>query len=310
MQGQETMANGRLAGIGCGLLAALIWSSFPVVTRLGVTHSTLDSYDIAFIRFVVSGTLMLPVLLRGGLDGLGVKPILLMVAGVGAPYILVVAGALSRAPVGCFALTPGSMIAFTAALGSIVIRSALTTAQKVGIATVLLGMGVAASDAISNSVGWLAIALFVLGGLLWAIYNLTTKRYGVSALRAAAIVAVGSVLLYSPFYLWYRGLTVLHAPVAAIAIQAFFQGVMVSILGLYFFNKGVAILGPAIGATFAALVPLFATVEAAFMLDEKPHALTLLGIGVVSIGMIVSVVNHRDIAERLGFLKRTSHRNS
>jgi drug/metabolite transporter (DMT)-like permease len=293
MASTDSGINDRLTGIVYGLLAALVWGGFPVVTRLGVTHSALDSYDIAFIRFVVAGTLLLPVLLRRGLGGARVGAAALMVAGVGAPYILVVATALSHAPVGYFALTPGSMIAFTAVLARGFANERLRPMQKLGILIVLIGMALAASTALSGAGGSLAILLFVLGGLLWAIYNITTKLSAVSALQATAIVSVGSALLYVPGYLASRGLALAHAPVGAIAIQAFYQGVMVSILGLYFFSKAVSILGPALGATFAALVPLLATVEAALLLGERPPLVALAGIVVVTAGMITSLIRPR-----------------
>jgi drug/metabolite transporter (DMT)-like permease len=293
-QGRQVKTNERLGGIGYGLLAAVIWGGFPVVTRLGVTHSGLDSYDIAFIRFVVAGALLLPFMLRRGLGGVSLKSAALLVIGVGAPYIVAVATALSHATVGYFALTPGSMIAFTAILGRYLVKDRLSAAQKIGILTILIGMGMAAFNALSGTGGGFAMTLFVLGGLLWSIYNVTTKLSAVSALRATAIVSVGSALLYSPFYLCERGLVFLHAPVAAIALQAVYQGVMVSILGLFFFSKAVAILGPTLGATFAALVPLLATIEAALLLNEKPHPLTLIGIVVVTIGMIASLIKRAD----------------
>jgi drug/metabolite transporter (DMT)-like permease len=296
--GRKVKTNERLAGIGYGLLAALIWGGFPVVTRLGVTHSGLDSYDIAFIRFIVAGALLLPFMLRRGLGGVSLKSAAVMVIGIGAPYILLLATALSRAPVGYFALTPGSMIAFTAILGRFVIKDRLAAAQKIGISIVLIGMGMAAYDALGGTGGGFAMTLFVLGGLLWSIYNLTAKLSAVSALRATAIVSVGSALLYSPFYLWERGLAFLHAPVAAVALQGVYQGVMVSILGLFFYSKAVSILGPTLGATFAALVPLLATIEAALLLGEKPHPLTLIGIVVVTIGMVTSLIK-RSNAPRL-----------
>ncbi|MGV2287944.1 DMT family transporter [Trinickia sp. YCB016] len=282
--------NEQLAGIGYGLLAALIWGGFPVVTRLGVTHSGLDSYDIAFVRYVVAGVLLFPFLLRRGLGGVSLPTAALMVVGVGAPYILVVATALSRVPVGYFALAPGSMIAFTAILSHFVVKDHLSATQKIGILTILIGMGLAADSALSGAGGGLAMSLFVLSGLLWSIYNVTAKQSGVSALRATAIVSVGSALLYSPFYIWDRGLAFLHAPIGAVALQAVYQGVMVSILGLYFFSKAVSILGPTLGATFAALVPLLGTVEAVWLLNEKPRWLTVIGIVVVTIGMIASLI--------------------
>ncbi|AXK63572.1 DMT family transporter [Burkholderia sp. IDO3] len=289
--------NEWLTGIGYGLLAALIWGGFPVVTRLGVTHAALDAFDIAFIRFAVSGTLLLPVVLRRGVRSLRPAAIVLMVTGAGAPYILTVAAALSRAPVGYFALTPGSMIAFTAVLGRWIARETLPAARIAGIVAILAGMALTTSDALSGAIGPLALALFVLGGLLWAVYNVTTKHAAAGALHATAIVSVGSALLYCPLYLAVRGGAVLHAPVAAIATQAIYQGVLMSVLALYCFSRAVVALGPAIGATFAALMPLLATLEAALLLGERPHAAALAGIAVVTAGMIVSLVSRRQSGE-------------
>ncbi|MGO4714266.1 DMT family transporter [Bradyrhizobium sp. 2TAF24] len=281
--------SSRWTGAGFGLLAALIWGGFPVVTRLGVAHSTLDSYDVTFIRFAVSGTVLLPVLLHRGFGGLKALPIVLLIVGIGAPYILAVAAGLSLAAVGFFALTPGSMIALTAILSRIVMKERLSPMQITGIATVLLGMALAGSNALSGSGGWAAVALFLLGGLLWAIYNITARRWAIDALLATAIVSVGSAVIYCPIYLATRGLGLLHAPLGAIVLQAVYQGVMVSILGLYFFSRAVTILGPAVGATFAALVPVLATIEAALLLGEQPHPLALLGILIVTIGMAISL---------------------
>ena len=289
--------NEWLTGIGYGLLAALIWGGFPVVTRLGVTHAALDAFDIAFIRFAVSGTLLLPVVLRRGVRTLHPAAIVLMVIGAGAPYLLTVAAALSRAPVGYFALTPGSMIVFTAVLGRWIARETLSAARIAGIVAILAGMALATSDALSGAIGPLALALFVLGGLLWAVYNVTTKHAAAGALHATAIVSVGSALLYCPLYLVVRGGAVLHAPVAAIATQAIYQGVLMSVLALYCFSRAVVALGPAIGATFAALMLLLATLDAALLLGERPHATALAGIAVVTAGMIASLMRRRPSGE-------------
>ncbi|CAB3753935.1 MULTISPECIES: DMT family transporter [Burkholderia] len=290
--------NERLNGICHGLLAALIWGGFPVVTRLGVTHATLDAYDIAFIRFAISGTLLLPVLLRYGLGTLRPATVALMMTGAGAPYILTVAAALSRAPVGYFALTPGSMIAFTAILGRQVTHERLSAAQVGGIVAILGGIALTASDAMRDAIGLPALALFVLGGLLWAVYNVTAKRAATGALHTTAVVSVGSAVLYCPLYLAARGGAILHAPAGAIATQAIYQGVLMSVLALYCFSQAVVALGPAIGATFGALMPLLATLEAVLLLDERPHAPALAGIAIVTAGMVLSLAGRWRTAAR------------
>ncbi|RBL66236.1 hypothetical protein C3E98_038635 [Pseudomonas sp. MWU13-2625] len=104
-------------------------------------------------------------------------------------------------------------------------------------------------------------------------------------------MSVGSAVLYCPLYLAVRGGAVLHAAVAAIATQAIYQGVLMSVLALYCFRQAVVALGPAIGATFAALMPLLATLEAMLLLDERPHAPALAGIAIVTAGMALSLVS-------------------
>jgi len=285
----------RILGIGCGVLAALIWGGFPVMTRLGVSRSSLAPGDITFLRFAVSGLILLPVLLRQGFGGLGVKPVALMVAGIGAPYMLVIAAGLSRAPVGLFAvLTPGSMIAFSAILSAVLLRERLSALQRTGIAAILIGVAVTGSAALMGMAeDGLAVALFLFGGLLWASYTLTTRLFKVGPLRATAIVSVVSALLYSPVYFAIKGLSVLDARPFDLVAQAAYQGLFVSILALYLYSKGVSLLGPTIGATFAALVPVLAVIEAALLLGEEPHPAALAGLVIVVAGMAASLVRPR-----------------
>lgn len=290
----------RAVGIGCGLLAALIWGGFPVMTRFGVAHSSLDAYDVTFLRFAVSGLILLPVLLRQGFGGLGVKPVALMVVGIGAPYMLVIAAGLTRAPVGLFAvLTPGSMIAFAAILSAIVVKERLSKMQRIGVLAILIGVIVTGSAELSSLAGGgIAVALFLFGGLLWAGYTLTTRVFSVGPLHATAIVSVLSALVYSPIYFSIKGVALLDALPFEIAAQAIYQGVFVSILALYFYSKGVSILGPTIGATFAALVPILAVVEASLLLGEHLHSASLAGLAIVTIGMVVSLIKPRSTHRR------------
>ncbi|WP_298957065.1 DMT family transporter [uncultured Methylobacterium sp.] len=283
----------RLAGIGCGLLAALIWGGFPVMTRLGVARSALDAYDVTFLRFAVSGLLLLPVLLRRGLGGLGAGPVALMVAGIGAPYMLVIAAGLTRAPVGLFAaLTPGSMIAFSAMLSALAVGEPSSRRRRAGILLILAGIVVTGSADLGGS-GSSAVALFLLGGLLWAVYTVTTRVFAVEPLRATAIVSVVSAALYAPPYLAVRGGALLAMPLAEVAAQAVYQGVLVSVVALYFYSKGVALLGPTVGASFAALVPVLAVLEGSLLLGEAPPAASLAGLVVVTLGMATILAGPR-----------------
>ena len=82
-----------------GIAAASIWAGWSAVTRLAVTTS-LDAWDIAALRFSVAGLLLAPIVSRRGLarDRLGWPGLAAIVAGLGAPYVLVAAAGLRFAP--------------------------------------------------------------------------------------------------------------------------------------------------------------------------------------------------------------------
>lgn len=279
----------RSLGVICGLAAALIWGGFPVATRFGVSEA-LTPEDVVFLRFAVSGAILAPVLMRIGWGDLGWRPAALMVAGLGFPYMLAVAWGMARGSAGLFAaVTPGSMIAFSVLIGAVWFGSLPARRGLWGLALIAPGLALAGWRAAGAQGSGAAAGLFLLAGLLWAIYTVASKASAVDPLRAAAVTAVVSAALYAPIYFAGRGLALLEAPPEQVLIQGFYQGVMVSVLALWLYGKAVAILGVTAGAAFAALVPGLATLEAAFLLGERPEPLSLAALALVSLGMILIV---------------------
>jgi len=65
-----------------GFLSALIWGAWPVLSRFGV-QKTLSPYDIAALRFMVAGLILLPFVLKKGTGMLGLPKTLLLTSGAG-----------------------------------------------------------------------------------------------------------------------------------------------------------------------------------------------------------------------------------
>ncbi|MEI2387104.1 DMT family transporter [Breoghania sp. JC706] len=276
-----------------GLCAALIWGGFPVVTRLGVTSQSLDAWDVAFIRFTVAALVTLPYLMKHGFGFRPVGAVVLMVAGIGVPYILTIAQGLSSAPVRLFAaVTPPMMVGLSTLLVSLLYRRLPPRAVLAGVAVIVVGVTMMGATSLledgASPLG--AYLLFLLGALLWAGFTVTTKETGISAMKATALVSFWSAVCLWPVYLWLKGTAIVHVPLDVIATQAIYQGILVSVGALFFYSTAVRALGAIAGSTFAALVPGFATVWAAVLLGEVPSAFAIVSIAVVSTGMIVTLL--------------------
>jgi drug/metabolite transporter (DMT)-like permease len=129
-------ANARyFKGAICGLAAASIWASWSAMTRFA---TRFDAWDIALLRYGLAGLLLAPTLVRRGLalGRLGWLGLAALVAGAGAPYALVAAGALRLAPAAeLSALNPGCIPLFVGAIAFVFARETISPAQRAAFRT-------------------------------------------------------------------------------------------------------------------------------------------------------------------------------
>ena len=283
-------SESSVAGAAYGVLAALIWAGFPAITKLSMASHTLTAWDVTALRFATAGLLTLPLFVRHGLRPLHLSGALLLAVGAGAPYVLLTAGGLAFAPAAHMGVITPSCMLLVSTVGSWLLLGGKPTAGGIaGVLTILGGILMLGWDGLSShgSNVWLGDAMFVLGGFLWASYTLATRAWGVPPLQATAVVAVISMLGYVPFYAAAAGSHLAAAPWKEIVIQAVFQGVLSAVVALVFYTRSVALLGAARGAVFGALVPSFALLFAIPILGEIPTRLQIVGVAVVTAGMLL-----------------------
>jgi drug/metabolite transporter (DMT)-like permease len=282
-----------LKGALFALAAVSIWAGWSVMTRLAVTTS-LDAWDVAALRFGVAGILLAPVVMRRGLarDRLGWLGLAVLVAGVGAPYVLVAAGGLQFAPASDQgALNPGCMPLFVALLAVLVLGETLSAAQKSGLwliaggALVIVGWHAAAGASAARLLGG---ALFLVASFLTACFTVAMRQARLEPLHATALVSTGSLAIYLPIYLALFGARLARVPPAELAVQTVFQGILVTIVSIVLYGRAVLILGASGGAAFGALVPALSALFAIPLLGEWPSAADWLGIVLVSAGVYLA----------------------
>jgi drug/metabolite transporter (DMT)-like permease len=281
-----------IKGAGYGFAAVAIWAGWSVMTRLAVTTS-FDAWDVVALRYGVAGLILAPILLQRGLarDRLGWLGLAVFIAGQGAPYALVAAGGLRFAPAGDQgALNPGCMPLFVALIAAIILREQLATARKFGLSLILSGALVIIS---SPGTAWsgsrsFGDALFLVAAFLTAGFTVVMRRAKLEPLHTAALVSTGSLAIYLPIYFALCGTRLAQLPLAEFAVQAIFQGVVVTIVALLLYSRAVAILGASGGAAFGALVPALSALFAIPLLGEWPTAPDWVAIASISAGVYLA----------------------
>ena len=284
--------NTLTMGIIYGLMAALLWGAWPVVSSLGLKENTLTPYDITALRFTVSGLVLLPLILRKGVKGIGWPGALLFAFGAGAPYMLLTVTGLKFAPASHMGIVAPSCMMTISTIGSWFILGDRPSKNRLfGLGIVILGVAILGWKGLSSSGEdqWMGHLLFVAGGGCWACYTVGTKYFKADPLHATALVAVLSMVLYLPLYFLFGDPQVFTAPLEEILFQGIFQGFGSAILALLFYTKAVALLGASRGAVFAALVPGIAVILALPVLGEVPTIVEIVGVCVVTVGMVAAL---------------------
>jgi drug/metabolite transporter (DMT)-like permease len=274
-----------------GLTAASIWAGWIVVARLGL-RTSLTPGDIAALRFGVGGLLLLPYLLQKGLaiKSLGLIGLAALVIGCGAPMLLLVNGGLLFAPAAhAGGLFSGVVPLMVALLAVPILHEAFTSAKKVGLMLILAGV-VAIVWSAGGTIGTrqnIGHAMFLGGAFLWACYTVAMRRARIDGLHAAAIAAVGSLVLYLPIYAVIAGASLFKAPLPDIVLQAFVQGFLTAVISLVLYGRAVNILGASGGAAFPALCPAMVAVLGIPILHEWPTSIDWIAIILISAGVYV-----------------------
>lgn len=277
-------------GVLCGVAASICWAAGFVAAKHGIAVG-LAPADLAFHRFVWSGLLMLPMLLRAGfadLGGLGWSRGLIILVLAGPLQAIVSYTGFTVAP-----LAHGAVIhPAAAALGGLILAymalgEPLTRARITGVVAIILGLVVLAGEAVTTIRGNALNGdiLFAAAGFMWAMFTTCLRGWRTGGMLAAQVVGVLSLLIYGPFYALAFGFERMTAAgLIENLIQVAVQGVFAGLLALYLFARAVIALGAGRASMFPALVPPMAVLIGLVAIGEIPTVPQLAGLAIVIVG--------------------------
>jgi drug/metabolite transporter (DMT)-like permease len=285
------ISRARWIGIAWGALAVTIFSGWFVVTRFSVTRE-LRIWDVTALRFSIGAILLAPVILRRGSRlpvaawGEGLIFALLW----GMPFALLVAlGLQLTSAADAATIAPTLMPVFAGTLAWALLREPQGWVRWLGYGAIVVGLVclVAAGAAIHGPPNTAGIAALAAAAAMWAIYTLLFRRSGLTPIQAAALICVWSAVLFLPAYL-FLGLSRLSlASPGEIALQAVYQGVLMSCVALVSFNRAVSILGSVAATVIIALLPAVAALLAIPVLGETPSPSECASIAIIVLGVLL-----------------------
>jgi drug/metabolite transporter (DMT)-like permease len=278
-------------------LSLAIFSGWFVVTRLGFRHD-LQVWDIIALRFGEGAILLTPTLLVGKSR----LPLRAWIRGIplgflwGAPFIFLVGSGLRLTSATlASSIAPALMPVFAGAIGWLASGERLRPLQFSGYALIAAGLVVlvVAYASITSRPDTIGFACLVIAAAMWAAYTLRLRGSGLSPLQATALICFWSAVVFVPVYA-VSGLSNLgHASAGELLFQSVYQGLLMSVVAVFAFNRAVASLGPKAAAAIIALVPAAVAIFAIPVLDEFPSSSSSIAIMVIAAGVMLAAGSSR-----------------
>lgn len=260
------MGWAEAGGIVSGVLAALIFGGGAVVSRHLVSTEASPA-DLVAARYLGSFPVALALYaLRGShlFDGLTPGRLLILLLLAGPPYHLVLLSAYGDATSGAGALIIGGLVPVLTSAFLIPTRRP-TWATMLSWALTFGGLLILAVAAHAMCAPASA-ALFAIAAALWAGFNVAVSRWRLDPLALTAVLALSAPLLL-PVYL-SLGATGGGVRGGALLLQIGYHGLVVGWLATWLVVRCARRAGAGAASASVALIPLFALLLGAAVLDE------------------------------------------
>lgn len=306
----------RTVGLVSAITTVVVWTAFILIARASA-HRNLTPFDIAFLRMVGAGAVLLPWgwwLVRQRRSRLPDTPVVASLWGVsplplrstlvlgffgGLLYALLAYSGFFYAPAThASVLMPGSLPLWTALLAMLLLGEHITGLRAVGLALIVAGDvlvgGRSLLAAFEGGEVWKGDLFFMAAASCWATYSVLARRHGVGAVEATIGITAFACVVYVPSYALLAALQLVdshlrQAPWSEIIFQMLCQGVGSVVISGITFTRMIAYYGPVRSTMITALVPGLSAIGAVWLLEEPLYWNLGAGLLLVTAGIFFGV---------------------
>jgi len=287
-----------LEGVALAVLATLIWSGNFIIAR-GVIKD-IPPVALAFYRWLSATIIILPFAWKyfiAELQFVKQRPwyfVLAAVTGVSMFNTFVyIAGHYSTA-INMAILGTCSSPIISVILARIFLKEKITSLRIVGMIVCVIGILLLLSKGhLENLLSfrftkgdwWVLAAAFT-----FAIYNTSVKRKPreMNPINFLFVIFLIGTIILLPFYLYelkeQGGIAINVSNLGAII----YLGLGASVICFLIWNKAIAELGTGRTALFGNLIPVFSSIEAVILLNEKISSIHIISFILVAAGLVIA----------------------
>ena len=285
----------KATDVALAVLVAAIWGFAFVATKIGLESFTPT--QLTAIRFLVA---CLPILFVARpsvswmwLIGIG----LILFAG---QFLLLFFGMVHGMPPGIASVTMQTQAFFTILIAALILRDVPTAKQLVGIGISFLGL-VLIGLSVGADLTYLGLGLTLGGALSWAVGNVLVKRIGnvdmLSLVVWASLVPPLPALAVSALIDDQASLVTAVANASWMSIwSALYLGLVATVFAYAIWGKLLRDYSTALVVPFALLAPCAGAVSSAIVFGERFGTLRSAGMGLILIGLVLTVVSPKTLA--------------
>lgn len=295
---KRVSAQQKGLGLAAALLMVLVWAGYFMSLRIGAS-SALTTYEIAVLRFAIPGLLLAPLFVRHFHQIRQVPALYLlgMLIGGGLPFFWLGAMGMQNGLVAeGSTLIPGVAPLFVTGLAVVIFRQPLSVWRFAGLGLIACGVASFLIDSLSGDGSLKSQAIFLSASFFWALFAISLRQCGLSPLVAASVVTLPTSLVLLGYGLIAQPETGWHLlPVTELYGQIIAQGLGAGLASGFLFAFAISRLGAEVTSAIGSLTPVIASGIALFWLNEILSPAILLGIVLISIGVIFAsgIVGHK-----------------
>ncbi|CAB3707145.1 DMT family transporter [Achromobacter pestifer] len=290
--GDTPRSSPVVAGMLWACLTIAIFSGWFVVTRFSVTRE-LSLWDVTALRYGIGAIILAPALFRTNkpLPAAQWREGFLYAVLWGAPFVLLVAlGLKLTSAAQAASAVPTLMPVCAGMMAWLFLKERPSRIRGLGYLAIVAGLtcmllfGTTASSAPSAK----GVIALLSASAMWSGYTLLFRRSRLTAIQSAALICFWSAVIFVPLYVLFGLSRLALASWQEIALQAFYQGILMSGVAIFSFNRSVTILGPSAATSLVALVPVAALLLGIPVLGEIPSVAECAAMGAVVIGVFLA----------------------